>query len=234
MNPKLYNATLDLVKSLHGDQVRKYTGEPYWTHCEAVAKKVMKHGGDPIMIAAALCHDVMEDTECKGYLTLVKKLQEIGWSGHEAYGIVGLIDDLTDQYTTEAYPNMNRAWRKKKEAERLAKVPPEAQTIKYADLIDNTMSIATHDPKFARVYLKEKAALLDVMRDGDPALYQIARQVWEGAARRARVSGAHASNGANGSRPVEQSPSEYRNEAGGCEKLDRNREVWLRWGGGAR
>jgi len=220
MNPTLYNATLDLVKTLHGDQVRKYTGEPYWTHCEAVAKLVANHGGDPIMIAAALCHDVMEDTECKSFLVLVGKLQEIGWSGHEAYDIAELVDNLTDQYTSKRYPNMNRAWRKRKEAERLAKVCPEVQTIKYADLINNTVSIATHDPKFARVYLKEKAALLKVMRDGDAALYQIACQVWQGAARKARI--------------YEPYPPEkgHANKADDCAELDRKREVWP-WGGRA-
>lgn len=189
MNPKLYDATLDLVKSLHGDQVRKYTGEPYWTHCDAVAKKVMKHGGDPIMVAAALCHDVMEDTECDSFLVLVGRLQEIGWSGHESYDIADLVSDLTDDYTTKRYPNCNREWRKRKEAERLAQLSPEAQTIKYADIIDNAMNIATHDPKFAPVFLKETAMLLEKMKDGNVALHEIAVQVWRGAAKKARVSG---------------------------------------------
>ena len=42
--------------------------------------------------------------------------------------------------------------------------PERAQTIKVADIIDNTKSIVRRDPGFAEVYLKEKAALLEVLR----------------------------------------------------------------------
>ena len=34
---------------------------------------------------------------------------------------------------------------------------------KLADLIDNTKTIFKHDPKFAKVYIQEKIALLEAM-----------------------------------------------------------------------
>ena len=43
-------------------QTRKYTGEPYIVHPIEVAKIVENHGGSNAMIAAALLHDVLEDT----------------------------------------------------------------------------------------------------------------------------------------------------------------------------
>jgi hypothetical protein len=46
--------------------------------------------------------------------------------------------------------------------------------IKVADIIDNTKSITAHDPDFARVYLKEISALLDVLVDADPNLLALA------------------------------------------------------------
>ncbi len=39
----------------------------------------------------------------------------------------------------------------------------EAQIIKLADLIDNSDDIEANDPKFAKVFLKEKAHLIEVM-----------------------------------------------------------------------
>jgi hypothetical protein len=56
-------------------------------------------------------------------------------------------------------------------------------TIKLADLIDNTKTITFYDPKFAPTYLKEKAALLEVLKAGDPTLWKLAsEQVKEGCA----------------------------------------------------
>lgn len=46
----------------HAGQVRKYTGEPYIRHPEAVAKLVQASGGDTAMVAAAWLHDTVEDT----------------------------------------------------------------------------------------------------------------------------------------------------------------------------
>jgi hypothetical protein len=55
-----------------------------------------------------------------------------------------------------------------------------AQTIKLADLIDNTKTIVARDPKFAKVYLREKIALLHVLTKGDPTLMKIAVEQTEG------------------------------------------------------
>jgi len=37
--------------------------------------------------------------------------------------------------------------------------------------------IYQHDPNFARVYLREKAALMQVLRQGDPGLYAEAERM---------------------------------------------------------
>ena len=38
---------------------------------------------------------------------------------------------------------------------------------KYADLIDNSLSIVTHSESFAKTYLQEKVQILDGMRQGN-------------------------------------------------------------------
>ncbi|TYF68814.1 guanosine polyphosphate pyrophosphohydrolase, partial [Enterobacter hormaechei] len=44
-------------------QKRKYTGEDYIHHPVAVAEIVRNHGGTDEMVAAAMLHDTIEDTQ---------------------------------------------------------------------------------------------------------------------------------------------------------------------------
>lgn len=137
----------------HANQVRKYTGEPYWMHCRAVAEQVAAEGGSEAMICAAWMHDCIEDTTAT-YAEIDKQF------GVE---IAQLVLDLTDRYTTERYPDDNRAWRKMRECSRLANISPDAKRIKLADIADNTKDIVKNDPKFAIIYLREKADMLEVL-----------------------------------------------------------------------
>ena len=43
-------------------------------------------------------------------------------------------------------------------------------TIKLADVIDNVRSISEEDPRFGRIYVAEKEALLEVLEQGDARL----------------------------------------------------------------
>jgi hypothetical protein len=69
----------------------------------------------------------------------------------------------------------NRKVRKEREAQRLASVSAEAQTIKYADIIDNLSDTRALDAKFLAKYRKEKRRQLMLMCDGYQALRQ---QAW--------------------------------------------------------
>lgn len=146
----------------HGEQVRKYTGEPYWRHPEAVAAllKTVRH--TPEMIAAAYLHDVLEDTPC----TEAQLRDEFGDE----------VTDLVKWLTDVSKPSDgNREARKLIDRAHTKAAPPEAKTIKLADLIDNSKSILARDPDFARVYLREKRLLLDeALRQGDSTLWLIA------------------------------------------------------------
>ena len=143
-------------------QLRKYTGEPYWVHPAEVVSIVMTVPHTDAMLAAAWLHDVVEDTG----VTIETIRAEFG---QEVAELVGWLTDVSrpDQG--------NRAVRKAIDRAHSAAAPAEAQTIKYADLISNTRSIAEHDPDFAKTYLKEKQLLLEVMTKGDPELYKQAQ-----------------------------------------------------------
>ena len=60
--------------------------------------------------------------------------------------------------------------RKANEAIRLGTISDIAQNVKFADLIDNTISIVRHDKGFAKVYLKEKERALIYMQGGNAML----------------------------------------------------------------
>lgn len=157
---------LEFVKECHGTQLRKYTNEPYWTHPYAVAGIASRHEKHSLVIECALGHDLFEDTGCE-HAELYEKLISIGYTEKDAGNICMTIYELTDQFTSECYPMLNRQLRKHRECERMGKVSPLAQSIKYADLIHNTSSIVQHDKNFAKVYLQEKKQLLDHMRNGN-------------------------------------------------------------------
>jgi (p)ppGpp synthase/HD superfamily hydrolase len=144
-------------------QLRKYTFEPYIVHPAEVAEIVAGVGGSDAQVAAAWLHDTVEDTGVT--LELIRKE-----FGDEVSTLVGWLTDVSRP------DHGNRAARKAVDRAHTASAPAEAQTIKLADLICNTKSIVAHDPEFARVYLAEKRALLEVMTKGDARLRERAMQ----------------------------------------------------------
>jgi len=159
-----------LAVDLHGNQKRKYTGEPYVNHTVQVAKIVKNYGGDDVMVYAAVLHDVLEDTNTTKEELFNHLRQIIG--PEKAIEVVKLVQELTDVFIKDDYPNINRKGRKEMEAMRLGEISPKAQTIKYADLLDNGQDIMKNDPKFGRVYLKEKEQILKHMNKGNQELYK--------------------------------------------------------------
>ena len=146
-------------------QLRKYTNEPYIVHPCEVAKIVAGvPGATENMIAAALLHDVIEDTGCT--------FTDIHMSfGIEIATLVGWLTDVSKP------ADGNRATRKAMDREHTAGAPAEAQTIKLADLISTSRSIMAHDPEFAKVYLAEKRLLLEVLTKGDRGLHARASEI---------------------------------------------------------
>ena len=144
------------------DQRRKYTGELYIEHPCRVVEIIKNHASIPYaydygVLAAAYLHDVVEDVPNIDIGTI-----------DVLFGVTigSIVWSLTD---TE---KGSRAVRKRAAADRLAKAPESAQTIKYADIEDNALSIIANDPKFAKVYMREVRYLLSVMTGGCPILRQ--------------------------------------------------------------
>jgi hypothetical protein len=92
---------------------------------------------------------------------------------------INLVIELTDVFITKDYPKWNRRKRKNTELERIMTTSGLAQTIKYADIIDNCNEIVAHDPDFAKVFLNECKRLLIGMDKGEPDLYKKAKEMVE-------------------------------------------------------
>ena len=159
------------AREVHKDQVRKYTGNPYFDHLAEVTGIASSIGTWNFAFPSrlqymAVCwlHDCVEDQGA----TCDTLLKDFGWD--VADGVMLLSDKEKG----------NRAERQAASRERLSKAPGWVQTIKCADLISNTSSIVKHDPNFAKTYLEEKRLLLDVMTEADPELRAFAMSMIKG------------------------------------------------------
>lgn len=141
----------------HTNQKRKYTGEPYVSHCISVAKILVDSGCEEPCIIAAILHDTIEDTQ-----TTYEELEN-----NFGTVIAQLVRELTDPPLSAG----NRATRKQITRERLRSASWYAKTIKYADLIHNIESITEHDHKFARTFLDEVIDTMPILEGGDKLLY---------------------------------------------------------------
>ncbi|MTD37388.1 HD domain-containing protein [Erwinia sp. CPCC 100877] len=149
------------------DQRRKYTNDPYIIHPAAVVEQVrLVLPEDEPVLAAAWLHDTVEDTD-----TTLGDIES--HFGPEVARLVGM---LTNPPTPEG---MNRAQRKRLHFQHTARACSRAQTIKLADIIDNTRELLHYDPDFARIYLLEKRLQLAGMAQGDARLRREAQHVVE-------------------------------------------------------
>lgn len=125
-SPLVRNA-LEQARADHEGQVRNGSGGmPYVEHPVTVAARLDELGYREEVLAAALLHDVVEDSE-----TSLDELRER--FGDEVAGYVGA---LTDDESIEAYRE-----RKAEHRERVAAAAPEALAIYGADKLTNTITL---------------------------------------------------------------------------------------------
>jgi hypothetical protein len=159
-------------------QKRKYTGENYTVHPDAVELKYQTLFPQDI-VGRGMCqgHDLFEDTPLTPK-QLLKELEERGVDIEDfrVYEMIGSIIELTDVFTKERFPTLNRAERKKLERERVGKISIRGKNGKLCDFLDNTESIVAHDKDFAKTYLNEKWEALPYLRDADQRLWEAAYQ----------------------------------------------------------
>lgn len=167
------------VHQWHHPQQRKYTKLPYSTHLIRVAQLIQLHTQEEGLIAAALCHDLLEDTPITKS-ELEAMLTDMGYATREVQSIIKWVIELTDVYVKTNFPQKNRKERKALELKRLLQISPSAASVKFADLIDNLRGIVPYDRGFAKVYLRETLPLLQLACPY-PSLHFLAKQSYAAA-----------------------------------------------------
>lgn len=117
----------------HRDQRRKDAGaSPYINHPLALAAILASEGGvtDPVVIAAALLHDTVEDTET----TLAEIEARFGCE------VAGIVAEVTDD------KSLPKAVRKELQVSKAAHKSPGAKLVKLADKIANLRDLAASPP----------------------------------------------------------------------------------------
>ena len=118
------------------------------------------------MICAAWLHDTVEDTPAN--------LNDIEMMfGND---VMTLVEMLTDVSRPE---DGNRRIRKQIDLNHTELASPRAQTIKLADLIDNSRTIIEFGKGFTPIYMNEKRRLMRVLMQGDPILFAEANLIVE-------------------------------------------------------
>lgn len=144
------------------DQRRKYTNEPYTTHLEAVVDLVASVRGHTIQqLQLAWLHDIL-DTKA----TLQQVAQQFG---PEVASGVRYLSPVAAAY------NLPRQRRLALFREQVRHAPDWVKTVKVADVLHNSRTIAHRDPAFAVIYLSEKSRELS-------ALIGAERELWDRAA----------------------------------------------------
>ena len=138
MTKKLSNIGLLLAAAhfsadKHRDQRRKGSrNTPYINHPLEVAERLNRVGGieDATILAAAILHDTIEDTE-----TTPEEL-----SASFSPAIAAIVEDLTDD------KDLHWTDRKRREIEHAARVSPAAKLIKLSDKTSNVADTVSNPP----------------------------------------------------------------------------------------
>lgn len=128
MYSPLVELAFRLAAKRHAGQVRKGSDVPYLTHPAAVALILLRSGfDDETLLAAALLHDVVEDTDC----TAEQLEAEFGPA------VAGCVRLLTERKLDES--GRKRPWedRKREHIISLKNAPLEARAVVLADKLHN-------------------------------------------------------------------------------------------------
>ncbi|WAS98375.1 HD domain-containing protein [Nannocystis punicea] len=123
---------LEFAAVAHGDQTRKGTTIPYVSHLLQVSGLVLQWGGDLEQAAAALLHDVIEDTPVR----LAEVFEQFGPE------VGAIVADCTDTGADET-PGAKRPWvvRKRAYVARLQTIGPRSALVIACDKLHNTSTL---------------------------------------------------------------------------------------------
>ncbi|HEV3291075.1 MAG TPA: HD domain-containing protein [Streptosporangiaceae bacterium] len=142
--------------SQHGDQ-RRPTGTPYLEHLLEALEVLVRGAGvtDPGVLAAAVLHDVAEDTPC----TLDDLAARFG---PRVAGLVGWVT------IPPAAPGQDKAEVKQEYLRGLRAAPRDAILVKLADRASNVQTLRNLRPARQRAYYTQTVEYILPLADGEP------------------------------------------------------------------
>jgi len=153
----------------------KYRTQPYFDHCLKVAE--LAAPAAPLAYEVGLCHDMLED-KLTTEQEIRTALNEFQYDEMEIRQVTIAVQELTDVFTLQDFPEISKKQRRKEENKRLVSTGPLAQTVKYADLIDNAAWIRQNRPEKWERYARRKRKLLNRLCLGDRGLRNAAMQIF--------------------------------------------------------
>ena len=132
-----------VARQAHAGQVRKYTNEPYVNHPIRVSEWLAQFNVGELIIAGALCHDVIEDTDV-GYTDLDMTV---------CTPVADLVQEVTNGVYPEGTPRVEKFWGN---IIKLLRASHQAQTLKCGDCYDNCKDVYELDPPYGARYIAEK------------------------------------------------------------------------------
>lgn len=169
-DPQVVRA-LAMAEDAHRNQRRKYSGRPYFSHLERVARQTARiPDASTHMVAAAALHDLLEDVATPETFEVWKNQLII----NQGLAVLEYVLGLTNP--SKRFKKLTRAERKAMDRKHLQAQPNQVKRIKLIDRIDNlaetlfdSMNGYAQDYDFQSLYLSESLLLLDVLRgtDGD-------------------------------------------------------------------
>jgi len=159
----LIEKAVQIALEAHKEQKRKHDGSPYIVHPFMVALQVARHGFDEKTIAAALVHDVLEDTDVT-----------------EAFLTDELWGEVTSIVKGVTYPD-GLEWKEKRIAynTQVAEGSESAKAVSVADKIHNLQNLL-------ETYEQEGSALWSKFNRGrdekvwsEEALLNGLKRVWQ-------------------------------------------------------
>lgn len=150
-----------LATHAHSGQLRDDCGDPYIVHPTRVATRLARRfPDDAVLIAAAWCHDVLEDCP---QITVAELRAAIG---DDALAIVHEVTNPSKQHQ-----DLPRAERKAMDRAHIAGISRRARCLKLADRADNLRDgCACPDKAWLATYVSESRLLAEVLRGTDPQL----------------------------------------------------------------
>ncbi len=167
MQNKLIEAIRFATKA-HEGQMRKCGKLPFISHPLSVMHYVAcLPNSTENMVIAAVTHDCIEDCD-----VTESNIQDLF-----GMNVASIVIELTNVYTKEAYPHLNRNKRKDLELKRIKGTSKEAKTIKLADRLHNLESRGLDRDHLRKNYLPESLELIDAIGDACPALAERCKSV---------------------------------------------------------